>query len=157
MKNKKDRLIKLLKKSVRWWNWYRRYTDFREVDLSGADLRRADLSGADLRRANLSCANLSYANLSSANLSSANLSYAGLRRANLSGADLAGTDIDFSAIPLKCSSFDIKIDKNIAGQWLLHFLKFQCDDKLVKKVQNLKSVKELASKYKRVKSGEIKI
>ena len=100
------------------------------ANLSGANLSRANLSRADLSRANLSRANLSRANLSRADLSRANLSRANLFGADLSGADLSetnlsganlfGADIDYSSIPLQCTSLTIKVCDKISAQLLYH-------------------------------------
>ena len=79
------------------------YTNFFNVDLSGANLKRinlqdadlsgANLSGANLKRANLSIADFRYANLSGANLSNAVLSDANFFNADLSGANLTDTNL----------------------------------------------------------------
>ncbi len=100
--------VKLIKKSVKEWNaWRRKHPKERpdlsranliEAQLSGADLREADLNnallmGANLLKANLYGAELLYAELSSANLRGANLRGANLVNANLFGADLSGADL----------------------------------------------------------------
>ena len=116
----KMRHLKLLKKSVRHWNLYRKLSkekviDLREVDLAFEELSNAnlykvnlsysnlvgiDLEGAVLTKANFYFVNLSgaylsnaegaFANFSNANLSVANCSNANLYHANFSHAKLNG-------------------------------------------------------------------
>jgi uncharacterized protein YjbI with pentapeptide repeats len=148
-------------------------TNLRRADLSGANLSGANLFGADLADANLRGANLSNANLTDANLSyadlhnadlyradlsGANLSYADLhnadlrradlRGANLFGANMMGTNIGFACWPLRCSSFDVKVDKRIAVQFLYHYCRMDCNSFIIKATQWL--LKPLANKFHRV-------
>ena len=58
--SEKQRLIAILKKSVKWWSWYKKISDLSYADLRYADLSGADLSGANLRDADLSGADLDY-------------------------------------------------------------------------------------------------
>jgi len=92
--------------------------DLREADLRGADLRGADLRGADLLEA------------------------------DLRGADLQGANLDFSVFPLWCGSFDMIVDKKIAAQLVYHVCRLKCDDKQVKKMQEL--LIPLANKFHRI-------
>ena len=45
---------------------------------------------------------------------------ADLRGANLWGADLRGANLDFSAWPLSCGSFGVKVDDRIVAQLFCH-------------------------------------
>ena len=125
------------------------YANLRYADLSYADLRSANLRSADLRSANLRSANLSYADLSYADLSYANLRYADLSYANLRSANL-----DYSAFPLWCGSFGVKVDIRLGAQLAYHFCRLDTENEDVKKAQ--KALKILANKFHRVKEcGEI--
>lgn len=93
--------------------WLAGNPDGERADLCYADLRMADLDGADLCGANLRNTYLRGANL---------------RGANLYGADLCGANLDYSAWPLWCGSFDVKVDKRIAAQLAYHFCRLDCDD-----------------------------
>ena len=127
----KDALSEILKKHLSWIN-----------DEPGGE--KADLSYADLSYADLRYANLSYANLRYANLRSADLSYANLRSANL----------DYSAFPLWCGSFGVKVDIRLGAQLAYHFCRLDTENEDVKKAQ--KALKILANKFHRVKEcGEI--
>ncbi|MDR2744429.1 MAG: pentapeptide repeat-containing protein [Desulfovibrio sp.] len=66
-----------------------------EANGERADLHRANLCGADLRGAYL-------------------------QRADLEGADLRGANLDFSAWPLRCSSFNVKADMRLVAQLAKH-------------------------------------
>jgi len=140
------------------------------ANLSGANLSRADLREADLREANLIGANLRGANLSRANLREANLRNADLREAdlreasliganligaNLREADLRGANLDYSALPLWCGSFDVKVDKRIASQIAYHFCRLDCDDPEFIVARN--AIKDLANQFRRVKEGELEV
>ena len=103
--------------------------NLQEADLRRANLREANLQGADLRRANLFGANLRRANLREANLQGADL-----QRANLFGANLREANLDFSALPLWCGSFGMKVDWNIFSQILYHLCRLDCDDERAQKV-----------------------
>ena len=122
----KDALSEILKKHLSWIN--------DEPGGEKADLSYADLSYADLRYADLSYANLRYADLS----------YADLRSANL----------DYSAFPLWCGSFGVKVDIRLGAQLAYHFCRLDTENEDVKKAQ--KALKILANKFHRVKEcGEI--
>jgi uncharacterized protein YjbI with pentapeptide repeats len=71
--------VKLLDRSIKDWNDWRKANPNAKVDLSGANLADHRLSGANLSSANLSNTTLTGTHLSNANLSHANLSYADLR------------------------------------------------------------------------------
>jgi uncharacterized protein YjbI with pentapeptide repeats len=106
--------LRILKKGVKAFNYWREknpfiFTNLVKANLSGADLRGADLSrvhlseanlseanlsGADLRGANLKKADLSRANLKQAHLRDARLSWANLRGVNLSRTDLSRANIN---------------------------------------------------------------
>ena len=58
----------------------------------------------------------------------ANLRRANLIGADLSGANLSGADLDFSCLPLWCGGIGIKIDAQLARQFLYHALAQNCDD-----------------------------
>jgi hypothetical protein len=138
--------------------------DLRYANLTNANLRRADLTNASLADANLTGANLTGAylfgaDLRDADLFGADLRGADLRRANMFGADLRGADlsganIDLSCWPLRCSSFDATVDKNIVAQLVYHVCRLNCDDEEVQKAQH--SLKELASQFHRVGKGVAK-
>ena len=122
----KDALSEILKKHLSWIN-----------DEPGGE--KADLSYADLRHADLSYANLSYANL---------------RYADLSYADLRSANLDYSAFPLWCGSFGVKVDIRLGAQLAYHFCRLDTENEDVKKAQ--KALKILANKFHRVKEcGEI--
>ena len=140
-----------------------RYVDLSGCDLSGADMRHAILRGADLFDANLQNANLTGADMTGANmegadLQDANLANADMRRANLRSAnlygadmrdaDLSGANIDFSAWPLSCGSFDVTVDKRIVSQLIYHVCKLRCDDDEVKELQE--TIKPFANKFHRI-------
>ena len=76
--------VKLLKKSAKAWNKWRKKNPQIEIDLS-----EALLNGANLHEANLNGACLNEALLSGAILTGANLSRANLRESWLNGADLS--------------------------------------------------------------------
>jgi len=95
--------------NLRWANL--RWADLQEADLRWANLREADLRGANLRGADLRGANLRWANLR----------WADLRGADLRGANLRWADLDFSAWPLKCSSFYVKADDRLVAQLFAHW------------------------------------
>ena len=121
-----DALSEILKKHLAWIN-----------DEPGGE--QADLSYADLRHADLSYANLSYANL---------------RYADLSYADLRSANLDYSAFPLWCGSFGVKVDIRLGAQLAYHFCRLDTENEDVKKAQ--KALKILANKFHRVKEcGEI--
>ena len=92
-----------------------------KADLTLADLTWADLTGADLTRADLT-------------------------RAKLTRADLTRANIDYSAWPIWCGTYNVKVDKNIAAQLAMHFCWLNCDDPEVKAAQE--AVKKLAMKCK---------
>jgi hypothetical protein len=123
-------LTRVLEKHQKWLNGEEggERADLRNVDLQGvmlrdADLRRADFQGADLRDADLQSADLK-----DADLQGANFRWADLQDADLAGADLRGANIDFSAWPLWCGSFDVRVDRRIATQIAYHFCRLNCDD-----------------------------
>ena len=81
-----------------------------------------------------------------------------LRHADLRYANLTGSALDYSCLPLWCGSLDMKIDKRIFCQLLYHVVRAgqSIDDKEVKKLMSLKSVKALANQFHRVaECGEI--
>lgn len=128
------------------------------ADLSYADLFNAILSGANLSNAKLGCINFQYANLTHANLTCADLTGTDLTSAELSHAILIGADLDFSSLPLRCGSLNIKIDKRIACQLLYHTLKVMksVDDEEVKAILKNDKVLALANQFHRVdECGEI--
>ena len=132
----KDALSEILKKHLSWIN-----------DEPGGE--KADLSYADLSYADLRSANLRSADLRSADLRSANLSYADLR-----SADLRSANLDYSAFPLWCGSFGVKVDIRLGAQLAYHFCRLDTENEDVKKAQ--KALKILANKFHRVKEcGEI--
>ena len=162
----KDALSEILKKHLSWINDEPggekadlSYANLRHADLSYANLSYADLSYADLSYADLSYADLRSANLRYANLRSADLSYADLRSANLRSADLSYADLrsanlDYSAFPLWCGSFGVKVDIRLGAQLAYHFCRLDTENEDVKKAQ--KALKILANKFHRVKEcGEI--
>jgi len=85
-----------------------------------AYLREANLWGANLREAELREANLWGADLRGAYLWEADLWGADLWGANLREADLRGAYLDFSAWPLSCGSFGVKVDDRIVAQLFCH-------------------------------------
>lgn len=133
--------------------------DLHGADLTGANLRMTNLSWANLRRANLPMANLSDTdlrdtNLRDANLRGADLRGADLRDANLCGVNLCGADLDYSAWPLWCGSFDVKVDKRIAAQLAYHFCRLDCDDPEYQEAK--KTLSKLANQFHRVgECGEV--
>ena len=133
--------------------------DLHGADLIGANLRMTNLSWANLRRANLPMANLSDTdlrdtNLRDANLRGADLRGADLRDANLCGVNLCGADLDYSAWPLWCGSFDVKVDKRIAAQLAYHFCRLDCDDPEYQEAK--KTLSKLANQFHRVgECGEV--
>jgi hypothetical protein len=147
-KTVKQRQIAILLKSVRRWNWYRKisgykrlnltdanltranltdadltYADLTRANLTDANLTRANLTDADLTRANLTRANLTRANLTRADLTRANLTRANLTRANLTRANLTRADLDYSTLPLWCGSLKTKFDQKHIYQILFHSAK----------------------------------
>ena len=80
--------LKILRRSVKEWNQWRKENPAIKPKLSGADLTEVDLSSADL-----SSTYLSYADLIGAHLTEADLSYAHLSGADLIGADLREADL----------------------------------------------------------------
>jgi len=128
---------KRLLNGIQLWNAWRKENPSEKIDLSGADLSGADLCEANLREANLS----------EADLSGAWLRGADLRWVDLRWVDLRGANIDFSAWPLWCGSFDVKVDRMLAAQFALHFCKLYCDDKEVIAAQ--KALLPLAKKSHR--------
>jgi len=126
------------------------YANLRGADLWDADLRDADLRGANLRGADLRDANLCYANLRDADLRGADL-----RDADLSDADLRGANLDFSAFPLWCGSFNMKVDNNILYQLCYHICKLDNNSEESNIIKE--SIKEYANKFHRINEcGEIK-
>ena len=71
---------------------------------------------------------------------------ADLTEADLTEADLTGANIDYSAWPIWCGTYNVKVDKNIAAQLAMHFCWLNCDDPEVKAAQE--AVKTLAMKCK---------
>lgn len=67
-------------------------------------------------------------------------------KANLTWADLTGANIDYSAWPLWCGTYNVKVDKAISAQLAMHFCWLNCDDPEVKAAQE--AVKTLAMKCK---------
>jgi len=67
-------------------------------------------------------------------------------KADLIGADLTRANIDYSAWPIWCGTYNVKVDKNIAAQLAMHFCWLNCDDPEVKAAQE--AVKKLAMKCK---------
>lgn len=88
MKTLKERQIALLKKTIKWWNFYRRITNNKTIDFSYVDLRGEDLRGTNLRNVNLKNANLKNTNLARTDLTGANLEYADLINTKLEFVDL---------------------------------------------------------------------
>jgi len=106
------------------------------ANLKGAYLEWANLEWAHLERADLVGAHLVGAHLVGANLVGAYLEEANLEEANLEGANLVGANLDYTAIPMWCGSFGVKVDFRIVCQMLLHVFAVDCYDKrflLVKK------------------------
>lgn len=122
------------------------YAGLRGAKLQDADLRYAKLQYADLRYAKLQYADLQYADLRGANLRSANLQGADLLSAylqgsNLRSANLQGANLDFSAWPLWCGSFYVKIDRNQFAQLVYHLCRVNCPEmedtqKILHKIAN---------------------
>ena len=129
--------------------WLKGEEGGKRANLQGANLQRADLRGAnlqraDLQRANLQRADLQRANLQGADLRGANLQGADLQGADLQGANLQGANLDFSCLPLWCGSFGMKVDLKIAAQIALHLVKLNCEDPVVKEMQE--KIRPLAEK-----------
>lgn len=61
---------------------------------------------------------------------------------------MLGADVDFSAWPLWCGSFDVKCDIRLASQLAYHFCRLDCKDREVKAAQN--ALIKLANKFHRV-------
>jgi uncharacterized protein YjbI with pentapeptide repeats len=180
-KSIEERELAILRKSIKWWNWYRKLNGYKRINLHYADLKNADLSYANLRNANLrnadlsyanlrnadlhyadlKNANLSYANLSYANLRNADLSYANLRNADLRNADLSYADLDYSCLSFSCKSLFAKFDQKHIYQILFHAAK-PCtkndivQDKDLKELLNSELFKKVANRFHRSKEcGEL--
>ena len=134
---KKERLVKLLKKSTKWWNFYRKITNLCNANLCNANLRSASLCGADL-------------------------SGASLCNANLCGADLRYADLDFSQWGLSCKTLKTKIDSQIISQLLYHACMPAQNNKLelnadIEKLFKLKTFQKVVNQFHRVEEcGEFK-
>ena len=115
--------------------WLSGDTDGVRADLCGADLCNADLRGADLRRAGLRLA--------------------GLRLADLRLADLRGVDLDYSAWPLSCRSFDVRADRRLGAQLAYHFCRTNFgDDEECRQAQA--ALKSLGNQFHRIgECGEL--
>ena len=154
----KEAVEKAIKQNIDLRHANLRHADLRHANLRHADLHYADLSYSDLRSAKLNSANLRYSNLRYSDLRSADLHYADLHYSDLSNANLTGAALDYSCLPLWCGSLGMKIDKRIFCQLLYHVVRAgqSIDDKEVKKLMSLKSVKALANQFHRVaECGEI--
>ena len=130
-----------------------RVADLQGVNLQGANLQGANLQGANLRGADLRGADLQCANLQGADLQGANLQGANLQGANLQGANLHNANLDFSSLPLRCGGLNIKINKKIAIQLLVHALQQDCDDPEFKKIRGLKIVQKFCKQFHRKEVG----
>ena len=131
----KQRQVAILKKSVKWWNWYRKITNYKRINLSGSDLFGSDLSGSDLSGSNLSGSNLF--------------------GSNLSGSDLSGSNIDYSCIPFACKTLKTKFGQKHIIQILYHAAK-PCQyypeivqDEDLKELLNSDLFKKVANKFHR--------
>lgn len=89
-------------------------------------------------------ADLTWADLTGANLTDADLTVANLTGADLTRADLTSANLDYSAWPLWCGTYNVKVDKAISAQLAMHFCWLNCDDPEVKAAQ--KAIKTLAMK-----------
>jgi uncharacterized protein YjbI with pentapeptide repeats len=127
--------------------------DLQKADLRGANLQGANLRGANLWRADLRGANLWRTDLERANLSEANLEGANLKGADLRGANLKGVNLDFSAFPLWCGSFNITVDNRIPIQLAYHFCRMNCSDPEFIVARN--ALLELANKFHLIGQGGI--
>jgi len=82
-------------------------------------------------------------------LRSADLRGADLHNADLHGANLYNADLDYSNLPLCCSGLNIKIDKKLAIQFLVHALQQDCDNPEFQKIRELKTVQKFCSQFHR--------
>jgi hypothetical protein len=123
-----------------------------EANLIKANLTYINLFGANLKAANLNYANLRHANFWRANLEGASLLGADLRYARLYKTNLHGANIDYSAFPLWCGSFDVDIDKRIAVQMIYHLCRLKCDDEEFIALRN--SMINFANKFHHIKTGD---
>lgn len=64
-------------------------------------------------------------------------------------------DIDFSAWPLHCGSFDAKVDKRIVVQLIYHVCRLNCDSLVVKLLQWI--MKPFANQFHRIGHDVIKL
>ena len=155
----KERQINLLKKSIKWWNYYRCISN-----LNYANLENACLNYARLENANLENSNLKNAYLQNANLENANLKNANLENANLKNANLKNVDLDYSCLPLRCSSLKAKFDQKHIIQFLYHACK-PCEyhaeiiqDEDLKELLNSDLLAKVVNKFHRIKEcGELQI
>ena len=83
----------------------------------------ADLHGANMRHFNLSGFALRDTNLRDTDLRSVNFT-----NADISGSDMKGANLDYSAWPLWCGSFDVTVDKRIFAQLCYHLCRLKIDD-----------------------------
>jgi len=91
-------------------------------------------------------ANLREADLREANLRGANLQRANLRRADLQGADLREADLDFSALPLWCGLFGVKVDTRLFAQISYHLCRMDVPEELV---QYQDALRDIAKQFHR--------
>jgi hypothetical protein len=125
--------LKILKRGVLTWNYWRKANpdvminleeaDLAKTNLSGANLSKAFLQKADFYEADLSGADLTEANLMDAKLLFANLSHANLSRAMLFGADFMGGNLSNSdltgATLAKTTLVSTKVDNaKVSGCWI---------------------------------------
>jgi len=138
-KASKEKLIKCLRKSVKTWNRYRRFTKYKAVDLQDSDLQDSDMRYADLRYADLRGADLRYA--------------------NLRGADLYSANLDYTSISFHCGSIGIKCDERLIQQSLYHVARYEYvgNDKDIEELLSSDLYKKVANKFHRVdECGAIK-
>ena len=126
--SKKERQIAILKKSIKWWNWYRKISNISDIDLSYANLSNSDLSGSDLR-------------------------YADLHDSDLRRVDLSGANLDYSCLTFACKTLSTVFDQKHIYQMLYHAAKpsqyypeiMQDDD--LKELLNSDLFKKVANKF----------
>ena len=115
-----------------------------------------NLLRTDVKEWNKLTAKLTKIDLNGADLNDANLNHADLNHANLNGANLIHAKLDFSAWPLWCGSFDVKVDKKIAAQLIYHICKLDCNDAEFLKIRNNTDLIAFANEFHRVdECGEI--
>ena len=95
----KEKLINCLKKGkIKLFNRYRKFTNYKYLDLSDSDLSHSNLSRSNLSHSDLSDSDLSHSNLSRSNLSHSNLSRSNLSHSNLSDSDLSHSNLSRSDV-----------------------------------------------------------